>query len=226
MLIHKEMEEMYPKLKGFCLNVTGNSWDAEDLAHDSMLKAMKFCQKDPSGKRKASFPLLVTIARNHWIDQLRKKSRETIGQTAEEPSQEKSTEQVLSGLDALMERMTPKQLLVFVLKDIFEYRLSDISQMLDMNATAVKSLLHRARRKLDEKRDLKEPEDIPAASQEWEPVDADWFQRQLLVAIRMEQPELLQRLALSLRTASQGPQAPARLSRSSGSPSVLLLRAA
>lgn len=73
MLIHKEMEDVYPKLKHFCLSVLSNPWDAEDLAHDSMLKALRFCQKDPSGKRTPSFPLLATIARNHWIDQLRKK---------------------------------------------------------------------------------------------------------------------------------------------------------
>lgn len=226
MLIHKEMEEMYPKLKYFCLNMTGNSWDAEDLAHDSMVKALKFCQKDPSGKRQASFPLLTTIARNHWVDQLRKRSRESIGQTVEAPSTEKSLEQVMSGLDTLMERLTPKQLLVFVLKEIFEYRLSDIAKLIDMNETAVKSLLHRARRTLDEKRNQKEPEEPPAASQEWHQVDADWFQRQLLMAIRMEQPELLQRLAVSLRTAVQAPKPPARLSRRSSSPSSLLLRAA
>ncbi|MWV44618.1 sigma-70 family RNA polymerase sigma factor [Paenibacillus sp. HJL G12] len=226
MLIHKEIEEMYPKLKYFCLNVTGNPWDAEDLAHDSMLKAMKFCQKDSSGKRQASFPLLATIARNHWIDQLRKKSRETLGQIIEVPSQEKSIEQVMSGLDTLMERLTPKQLLVFVLRDIFEYRLSDIAKLLEMNETAAKSLLHRARRKLDEKRDEIESEEVPAASQEWLQVDADWFQRQLLTAIRMEQPELLTRLAVSLQAASGTPKAPARLSRRCGSPSSLLLRTA
>lgn len=31
MLIHKEMEDVYPKLKHFCLSVTGNPWDAEDF---------------------------------------------------------------------------------------------------------------------------------------------------------------------------------------------------
>ncbi|MCJ8014346.1 sigma-70 family RNA polymerase sigma factor [Paenibacillus sp. KQZ6P-2] len=223
MLIHKELEDLYPKLKYVCLSMTGNSWDAEDLAHDSMLKAIKFCQKDPSGKREASLPLLTTIARNHWIDQLRKRSREAIGQTMEEPSREKTLEQLLSGLDTLMERLTPKQLLVFVLKEIFEYRLSDIAISLQLNETAVKSLLYRARRKLNEN----EPAEIPAASQEWDLVDADWFQRQLLVAIRLEQPELLRKLALSLRTANQANQSPVRLSSHIGSNSPSLhLRAA
>jgi RNA polymerase sigma-70 factor (ECF subfamily) len=207
MLIQKEMEDLYPKLKYFCMNMTGNSWDAEDLAHDSMLKALVFCQKESSGKRRPSFPLLATIARNHWIDQLRKQSRETLGETADEPAHEKPLEQLLSGLDTLMERLTPKQLLAFVLKDIFEYRLSDIADSLELNETAVKSLLHRARRKLN----MNETPDIPASSSEWEQVDADWFQRQLLVAIRMEQPELLKRLAVSLR--SKNPVTTARLHR-------------
>ncbi|WP_136603634.1 sigma-70 family RNA polymerase sigma factor [Paenibacillus dokdonensis] len=223
MLIHKEMEEMYPKLKYFCLRVTGNSWDAEDLAHDSLLKAERFYQKNPTGKRQASFPLLATIARNHWIDQLRKKSRETAGQPIETQSREKPLELLMSGLETLMERLTPKQLLVFVLKDIFEYRLSDIADSLEMNETAVKSLLHRARRKLNED----ETPEIPASGQEWDQVDADWFQRQLLVAIRMEQPELLKRLALSLRIANQTKPSPTQLGYRSGSASSSLrLRAA
>ncbi|MDR0266917.1 sigma-70 family RNA polymerase sigma factor [Paenibacillus sp.] len=204
MLIHKEMEDLYPKFKYFCMSVTGNSWDAEDLAHDSMLKALRYCQKDQAGKRQPSFPLLTTIARNHWIDQLRKKSRETLGEAADEPTHEKPLEQLLSGLDTLMERLTPKQLLVFVLKDIFEYRLSDIADSLELNETAVKSLLHRARRKLN----MNEMPEIPASTQEWEQVDADWFQRQLLVAIRMEQPELLKRLAVALRTEKPATAAP------------------
>ncbi|WP_339322334.1 RNA polymerase sigma factor [Paenibacillus sp. FSL W8-0194] len=222
MLIHKEMEDVYPKLKHFCLSVTGNPWDAEDLAHDSMLKALRFCQKDPSGKRTPSFPLLATIARNHWIDQLRKKGRETTGQSVDEPSSDKPLELLLSGLETLMERLTPKQLLAFVLKDVFEYKLSDIADALETSETAVKSLLHRARHNVNGE-EFPEP---PASAQEWEPVDADWFQRQLLVAIRMEQPELLQRLAVQLRKVKQAEPAQ-RHAHPSGSGSISLrLRAA
>ncbi|GIO32048.1 MULTISPECIES: RNA polymerase sigma factor [Paenibacillus] len=221
MLIHKEMEEVYPKLKYFCLSMTGNSWDAEDLAHDSMLKALRFCQKDPSAKRVPNFPLLATIARNHWIDQLRKKGRETAGPSEEEPSSEKPPELLMSGLETLMERLTPKQLLAFVLKDVFEYKLSDIADSLETSETAVKSLLHRARHNLNGE----ELAEAPASAQEWENIDADWFQRQLLVSIRMEQPELLQRLAVQLRKTAQAPAQ--RRTHSSGNLSMSLqLRAA
>jgi RNA polymerase sigma-70 factor (ECF subfamily) len=222
MLIHKEMEDVYPKLKHFCLSVTGNPWDAEDLAHDSMLKALRFCQKDPSGKRTPSFPLLATIARNHWIDQLRKKGRETTGQSVDEPSSDKPLELLLSGLETLMERLTPKQLLAFVLKDVFEYKLSDIADALETSETAVKSLLHRARHNVNGE-ELPEP---PASAQEWEPVDADWFQRQLLLAIRMEQPELLKRLAVQLRKVKQAEPAQRRAHPSGSGPISLRLRAA
>ncbi|OZB95906.1 sigma-70 family RNA polymerase sigma factor [Paenibacillus sp. XY044] len=199
---HREdISELYPSLKKYCLSVTRNHWDAEDLAHDTIDKTLRFCLKDPSEQRQPSLPLMMTIARNHWIDLIRKRSRESAEPMVESQSQDHPIDMLLSGLDTLMEKLTPKQLLVFVLKDVFESRVSDIASMLELNETTVKSLLHRARRNLSG--DIGE---AAAPDPYWKDVEQEAFRHTLLTAIRQEKPEMLQRLMKALQPAME--QAP------------------
>lgn len=231
MLIHEQVQTgylreditaLYPKLKKYCLSVTRNPWDAEDLAHDTIDKTLRFCLKNHSQQRQASLPLMMTIARNHWIDQIRKKSRESSEPMVEPASPDHPLDMLMSGLDTLMEHLTPKQLLVFVMKDIFTYRLSEISEMLDMNEMTVKSLLHRARRNISDS-----SAEVPVLEQYWKDIDTDWFQRYLLQSIRMEKPELLKELIDTLQQVqTQVPVSTSTHSRMSSVPSMSLRFAA
>lgn len=193
----EDISELYPSLKKFCLSVTRNRWDAEDLAHDTIDKTLRFCLKDPSSPRQPSLPLMMTIARNHWIDLVRKRSRESAEPMVEPQSTDHPIDTLLSGLDTLMEKLTPKQLLVFVLKDVFESRVSDIASMLELNETTVKSLLHRARRNLSG-----DTGEAISPDPHWKDVEQEEFRHILLTAIRQEKPELLQRLMEALQPAT------------------------
>lgn len=65
------LDEVYPELLRFCRFLTQNNWDGDDLAQDTIMKAMRVY-----GKKKGLTPaLLKTIARHSWIDTIRKRKR-------------------------------------------------------------------------------------------------------------------------------------------------------
>ncbi|GAB6988006.1 RNA polymerase sigma factor [Paenibacillus pini] len=188
----EDIVNMYPELKKYCLRITRNCWDAEDLAHDTIAKSISFCQKKWPENREVSFSFLATIARNQWIDHIRKQSRQSAEMILEPQVHDQPNHRLLEGIDSLIEKLTPKQLIVFVMKEIFEFPLADISQMLEMNETTVKSLLHRARRNING------DSAVPSVEQYWSDVELSSFRNILLHAIRLEKPESLQELAQAL----------------------------
>lgn len=193
----EDVVNLYPELKNYCLRITRNSWDAEDLAHDTIAKAITFCQKKWPVEREVSFPFLATIARNQWIDHIRKQSRRSAEVIPEPQVHDQPDDRLLEGIDSLIEKLTPKQLLVFVMKEIFVYPIADISQKLNMNESTVKSLLHRARRNINI------DSTVPSIEEYWNEVKKDYFRNQLLHAICLEKPELLQELAHALMPSIQ-----------------------
>ena len=44
-----------------------------------------------------------------------------------------------------MDKLTPKQLISFVLKEAFQYKISEVASLLNLTETAVKALLNRSR---------------------------------------------------------------------------------
>ncbi|WP_253923769.1 sigma factor-like helix-turn-helix DNA-binding protein [Halobacillus sp. A5] len=138
-------DETWEKLSRYCLFLTKDRWDGEDIAQEAILKAVnKYGIKN--GMRPA---LLKKIAYHLWIDQVRKKEKESIGlRTSIEQEAEGHQEIGGDAIEQLITRLTPKQLISFVLKEAFQYKNSEIAAYLDMSETAVKGLLNRARTRL------------------------------------------------------------------------------
>ena len=51
-------------------------------------------------------------------------------------------------LEKLLKQLTPKQFITFVLKEAFQYKISEIAVLLNMSDTGVKALLNRSRLKV------------------------------------------------------------------------------
>ncbi|CAN7501164.1 sigma factor-like helix-turn-helix DNA-binding protein [Rossellomorea sp. LjRoot5] len=139
------IEEMVPKLFRYCYFLTKDKWDGEDLAQESVYKALS---RYPD-RQDWSPALLKKMAYHLWIDKGRKESRETIGSVPESgleihPKEWISPEMV----GVLSSRLTPKQLVSFVLKEAFQYKISEVAVLLKLTETAVKALLNRSRSKL------------------------------------------------------------------------------
>ncbi|MFC7785113.1 sigma factor-like helix-turn-helix DNA-binding protein [Rossellomorea sp. GCM10028870] len=138
------MEELVPKLYRYCYFLTKSKWDGEDLAQESICKALSHY---PAQQWKSS--LLNKIAYHLWVDKVRKQSKEAIGGVPEVKAEDIPNEGIsLATLGKLSRKMTPKQLVTFVLKEAFQFKISEVAEVLGMTETAVKALLNRSREKL------------------------------------------------------------------------------
>ncbi|ASB87053.1 sigma-70 family RNA polymerase sigma factor [Bacillus sonorensis] len=141
------MNELKQKaLMKYCMMITGDKWDAEDLAQDTILKLMEIKQAD------ASPAYQKTVAKHKWIDQLRKRKRECFlsewHQEREQSESMKAADEFEHVVKKLAGALTPKQLTIFLLKDVFAYQLHEIAEMLDKPESSVKSLLFRSRQRI------------------------------------------------------------------------------
>lgn len=142
--------EFRPSLWSYCLNLTGSPWDAEDLAQETVLKAFaKLSFMYQSVQPKA---YLFRIATNSWIDQCRR--NKAISFTLEEEidkyigMEEVDPIDIRHSLEVMCDVLPPRQRVVFLLSDVFEFRIKEIVEMTSITDGAVKSLLYRARKSL------------------------------------------------------------------------------
>lgn len=139
------IEEMVPKLFRYCYFLTKDKWDGEDLAQESVYKALS---RYPD-RQDWSPALLKKMAYHLWIDKGRKESRETIRSVPDSCVENHPKEWISPEMIGLLSnRLTPKQLVAFVLKEAFQYKISEVAVLLNLTETAVKALLNRARAKL------------------------------------------------------------------------------
>lgn len=138
----QDISELYTKVKKYCQFLTRNKWDGEDLAHESICKALSHYGQ----KETLNAALLKKIAYHTWIDAARKKNFENLGEDApKRDSLANGTVNYLTTIEELVSKSTPKQAIAFTLKEAFQYTNSEIADLMGMTETAVKGLLHRTR---------------------------------------------------------------------------------
>src|SRR5579864_7524979 len=104
---------------------------------------------------------LCRIATNEWIDQQRRSGRaipmSPLDVSGDPPVLTKSA------AEALFNRTSPQERAAVVLKDVFDFTLEEIADLLETSVGAVKSALHRGRGRLDEKPERMPPRGTPAS---------------------------------------------------------------
>lgn len=136
--------ELYPGLQRYCRFLSKSKWDGEDIAQETILKALKHYQSS----KKINAALLNKMAYHQWIDTLRKRKRETMEEVPELSTAAGST--LLETVENLIQKFTPKQAIIFILKEAFHYKTKEIAELLGTSEIAVKSSLHRAKKRLDQ----------------------------------------------------------------------------
>jgi RNA polymerase sigma-70 factor (ECF subfamily) len=144
-----------PALHGYCRRLTGDLWDAEDLAQETLLRAFGRWGVTRPGIRSPRAYLLRT-ATNVWIDGLRRRGTEsrepdadpdaTPGATA---SPERAADLRRAGA-RILQRLSPQERAALVLKEAFDMSLDEIADLLATTTGAVKAALHRGRERLAE----------------------------------------------------------------------------
>lgn len=140
-----------PRLHRYCARMTGSVFDGEDVMQEVLFEAYR--KLDTFDDSRALSPWLFRIAHNRCIDFARKRRVR------------KEAEAALVGIDSVIpadpagfglgravERLVinlpPKERACVLLKDVFDYSLDEIADLVDSTVGGVKAALNRGRSKL------------------------------------------------------------------------------
>src|SRR5215469_13019795 len=141
-----------PSLHRYCTRMTGSVMDGEDVVQEALFEAYRKLDKfDDSRPIK---PWLFRIAHNRCIDFLRRRGvREEAEVVAAMPEAVQPAEPALGNgkaVEHLVITLPPKERACVLLKDVFDYSLEEIAELVESTVGGVKSALNRARTKLAE----------------------------------------------------------------------------
>lgn len=141
-----------PVLYGTCRRLTGNTFDAEDLVQETLLRAFGTLGSlhQEVGNPRA---YLLRAATHAWIDRLRHLEIERGHIPEERPGTTPRPEQAAEVRDAartLLRRLPPRERAAVVLKDALDLSLEETALVLETTVGAVKSALHRGRGRLQQ----------------------------------------------------------------------------
>src|SRR6266852_4621252 len=143
--------QLRPRLHRYCSRMTGSVMDGEDVVQDALFEAYrKLEQYDDS---RALVPWLFRIAHNRCIDFLRRRGvRVEAETTAMGPDSVMPANPPVLGVGKAVEQLVmslpPKERACVLLKDVFDYTLEEIAELVGSTVGAVKAALNRGRSKL------------------------------------------------------------------------------
>jgi RNA polymerase sigma factor (sigma-70 family) len=141
-----DIEHYRSRVEQYCQFLTQNSWDGEDLFQETIIKAIRHYESS-----QINAALLKKIAYHHWVDTIRKRKHEVPGLPDDVAGNSITPTQssIMETVELIMEKMTQKQAVVFILKEAFRFQSAEIAGILGMTEVAVKGALHRARKKAE-----------------------------------------------------------------------------
>jgi RNA polymerase sigma-70 factor (ECF subfamily) len=143
--------QLRPSLHRYCSRMTGSIMDGEDVVQEALFEAYRKLDKfDDSRPLK---PWLFRIAHNRCIDFLRKRGVRVEAETAAMvPDAVEPADPAVLGLGRAVEHLVTslpaKERACILLKDVFDYSLAEIAELVDSTVGGVKAALNRARTKL------------------------------------------------------------------------------
>ncbi|MCM3628425.1 RNA polymerase sigma factor [Paenibacillus glycanilyticus] len=165
----KELERLQVMLSRYCLKLTKSRVEAEDLAQEAWLKAVDSLQPLSHANPEA---YLLRIARNTWIDRIRKQSTharmlKSVQDSAKHHAMPDDSQIGMEiAMQAIMTFLSPLQRAVFLLRDVYGYSAQETALRLGITEGAVKAALHRARASLPSVRQAIEKGSLAAPKDE------------------------------------------------------------
>jgi RNA polymerase sigma-70 factor (ECF subfamily) len=140
-----------PSLHRYCARMTGSVMEGEDVAQEALIEAYR--KLDRFDESRPLKPWLFRIAHNRCIDFLRRKGvRDEAEAAAAMPEAVSPTEPAALGVGKAVEHLVaslpPKERACILLKDVFDYSLEEIAELVDTTVGGVKAALNRGRTKL------------------------------------------------------------------------------
>ena len=157
MTLDRAFTELRPAMFALAYRITGNRADAEETVQDAFVRLHDAAPKDAVRSLKA---YLTTITARLSLNRLRdqRARRETyVGEWLPEPlvTQDEpgvSAQDVSFALVAVLERLTPLERVVFVLRNAFDFSFKEIARVAGRDAVTCRKVFSRARTRVLEER--------------------------------------------------------------------------
>jgi RNA polymerase sigma-70 factor, ECF subfamily len=145
------ISQLRPRLHRYCSRMTGSVLDGEDVVQDALFEAYRKLDQFDDSRPVASW--VFRIAHNRCVDFLRRKARDTAEVNVSDPESIPAAGTVSLEIRPAIERLVltlpPKERACVLLKEVFEYSLEEIAELIGSSVGAVKSALNRGRSKLN-----------------------------------------------------------------------------
>jgi RNA polymerase sigma-70 factor (ECF subfamily) len=143
--------QLRPNLHRYCSRMTGSVLDGEDVVQDALFQAYR--KLETFDDDRPLTPWLFRIAHNRCIDFLRHREvRREAEAAAIQPNFVVAAEPTGPLLGRAVEHLVlalpPKERACVLLKDVFDYSLEEIAELVDSTTGGVKAALNRGRSKL------------------------------------------------------------------------------
>ena len=145
--------QLRPKLHRYCARMTGSVMDGEDVVQDALFQAYR--SLDTYDDARPLSPWLFRIAHNRCIDFLRGRGvREdaefefATPESAMVQPVEPAGRALGRAVEHLVLSLPPKERACVLLKDVFDYTLEEIAELVGSTVGGVKAALNRGRSKL------------------------------------------------------------------------------
>jgi len=143
--------QLRPRLHRYCSRMTGSAMDGEDVVQDALFEAYR--KLDQYDESRPLSPWLFKIAHNRCIDLLRKRgARLAVETAAMGPDSMTAANPAVLGVGRAVEQLVislpPKERACVLLKDVFDYTLEEIAELVGSTVGGAKAALNRGRSKL------------------------------------------------------------------------------
>lgn len=140
-----------PSLHRYCSRMTGSVMDGEDIVQEVLFEVYR--KLDKFDERRPLKPWLFRISHNRCIDFLRRKGVREEAEAAAAMPEATSPDQpntlgIGKAVEHLVVSLPPKERACVLLKDVFDYSLEEIAELVDSTVGGVKAALNRGRTKL------------------------------------------------------------------------------
>lgn len=158
-------EPLRPELYRYCRYLTASPWDAEDLVQDALMRGFVTLGTvfhelpNPRG-------WLFRVASNLWIDRVRRSRLDRAIEPAAKAAGEDAPadpREVREGAATLLVQLSPQERAAVVLKDVFDFSLEEVAEVLATTPGAIKAALKRGRGKLEEAKEQSDRAPAPGA---------------------------------------------------------------
>jgi RNA polymerase sigma-70 factor (ECF subfamily) len=152
--------QLRSRLHRYCSRMTGSVMDGEDVVQDALFEAYR--KLDQYDDTRPLSPWLFRIAHNRCIDFLRRRGIRVEAESASMgPDYIMPANPPVLGVGRAVEQLVmslpPKERACVLLKDVFDYTLEEIAELVSSTVGGVKAALNRGRSKL-----AASPEPVPS----------------------------------------------------------------